>query len=106
MNGSFAARATDSLRRCSSMLRLSAGGCGTSISVTRSLRVGERTQTDVCIAYIDDIVDKEMLESIRDKIKQVKIDGLPLADKQLEEATVSGAGIRSRSSGIPSGRIR
>ena len=52
------------------------------------LRVGERTQTDVCIAYIDDIVDREMLESIRDKIKQVKIDGLPLADKQLEEATV------------------
>ncbi|MBM7564426.1 spore germination protein [Paenibacillus sacheonensis] len=52
------------------------------------LRVGERTQTDICIAYIDDIVDKEMLKSIRDKIKQVKIDGLPLADKQLEEATV------------------
>ena len=52
------------------------------------MRVGQRTQTDVCIAYIDDIVDQEMLESIRDKIKQVKIDGLPLADKQLEEATV------------------
>ncbi|WP_219838805.1 spore germination protein [Paenibacillus sp. R14(2021)] len=52
------------------------------------MRIGERTQTDVCIAYIDDIVDKEMLQSIRDKIKQVKIDGLPLADKQLEEATV------------------
>ncbi|WP_235946597.1 spore germination protein [Paenibacillus glycinis] len=52
------------------------------------LRVGERTQTDICIAYIDDIVDREMLESIRDKIKEVKIDGLPLADKQLEEATV------------------
>ncbi|SFI56930.1 stage V sporulation protein AF [Paenibacillus sp. UNC496MF] len=52
------------------------------------LRVGERTQTDICIAYIDDIVDKEMLESMKDKIKQVKVDGLPLADKQLEEATV------------------
>ncbi|MBH5318014.1 spore germination protein [Paenibacillus sp. GSMTC-2017] len=50
--------------------------------------VGERTQTDVCIAYIDDIVDKEMLKSIRDKISMVKIDGLPLADKQLEEATI------------------
>ncbi|MBB3109224.1 stage V sporulation protein AF [Paenibacillus phyllosphaerae] len=52
------------------------------------MRVGERTQTDVCIAYIDDIVDKELVESIRDKIQQVKLDGLPLADKQLEEATV------------------
>ncbi|HTG70187.1 MAG TPA: spore germination protein [Candidatus Udaeobacter sp.] len=52
------------------------------------VRVGERTQTDVCIAYIDDIVDKELLKSIKDKISMVKIDGLPLADKQLEEATV------------------
>ncbi|QHT63878.1 spore germination protein [Paenibacillus lycopersici] len=52
------------------------------------IRVGERTQTDVCIAYIDDIVDHEMLEAMRDKIKNLKIDGLPLADKQLEEATV------------------
>lgn len=52
------------------------------------VKVGERTQTDVCIAYIDDIVDKELLKSIKDKISMVKIDGLPLADKQLEEATV------------------
>ncbi|MFC5650876.1 spore germination protein [Paenibacillus solisilvae] len=52
------------------------------------MRVGQRTQTDVCVAYIDDIVDKELLESIRDKIQKVKLDGLPLADKQLEEATV------------------
>ncbi|OMF35328.1 spore germination protein [Paenibacillus sp. FSL H8-0548] len=52
------------------------------------VRVGERTQTDVCIAYIDDIVDKELLKSVKDKISMVKIDGLPLADKQLEEATV------------------
>ncbi|WP_148505390.1 spore germination protein [Paenibacillus beijingensis] len=52
------------------------------------VRVGERTQTDVCIAYIDDIADMELVESIRDKIKAVHIDGLPLADKQLEEATV------------------
>nr|WP_265415914.1 spore germination protein [Paenibacillus albus] len=52
------------------------------------MRVGDRTQTDICIAYIDDIVDKELLQSLKDKIKLIKIDGLPLADKQLEEATV------------------
>ncbi|SEN22689.1 spore germination protein [Paenibacillus sp. OV219] len=52
------------------------------------MRVGDRTQTDICVAYIDDIVDKELLKSIKDKIKLIKIDGLPLADKQLEEATV------------------
>jgi len=52
------------------------------------MRVGDRTQTDVCIAYIDDIVDKQLLKSVKDKISMVKIDGLPLADKQLEESTV------------------
>ncbi|MFD0711101.1 spore germination protein [Paenibacillus sp. GCM10027626] len=52
------------------------------------VRVGERTQTDLCIAYIDDIVDSQLLEAIRHKISLVELDGLPLADKQLEEATV------------------
>lgn len=53
------------------------------------LQVGRRTKTDVCIAYIDDIVDKTQVDSIRKKIKQVDIDGIPLADKQLEEAIVN-----------------
>ncbi|RIX53433.1 spore germination protein [Paenibacillus nanensis] len=52
------------------------------------IQVGERTKTDVCIAYIDDIADKELLESVKDKIKAIEVDGLPLADKQLEEATI------------------
>jgi len=55
------------------------------------LKVGRRTQTDVCIGYIDDIANTELVESIRDKIKAIDIDGIPLADKQLEEMTVSGA---------------
>ncbi|CAM4282256.1 MAG: spore germination protein [Paenibacillus macerans] len=50
--------------------------------------VGRRTRTDVCIAYVDDIVDKTQVDSVREKIKAVNIDGIPLADKQLEEAIV------------------
>nr|WP_313641685.1 spore germination protein [Paenibacillus sp.] len=53
-------------------------------------RVGRRTQTDVCVAYIDDIVDKTQVTSIIDKINSIDIDGIPLADKQLEEAIVGG----------------
>ncbi|MFB9277285.1 spore germination protein [Cohnella cellulosilytica] len=53
------------------------------------MKVGRRTQTDVCIGYIDDIANVELVESIRDKIRAIDIDGLPLADKQLEEMTVS-----------------
>lgn len=52
------------------------------------LKVGDRTKTDVAIVYIDDIADTKLVESVRDKIKAVKIDGIPLADKQLEEVTV------------------
>jgi stage V sporulation protein AF len=52
------------------------------------MQIGERTKTDVCIAYVEDLVDKNLLKSIKDKIGMVKLDGLPLADKQLEEATV------------------
>ncbi len=53
------------------------------------LKVGRRTQTDVCIGYIEDIANTELVESIRDKIKAIDIDGIPLADKQLEEMTVN-----------------
>ncbi|OAB32666.1 stage V sporulation protein AF [Paenibacillus macquariensis subsp. defensor] len=53
------------------------------------VQVGRRTRTDVCIAYIDDIVDKVQTDTIREKIKGVKIDGIPLGDKQLEEAIIN-----------------
>ncbi|XID94212.1 spore germination protein [Paenibacillaceae bacterium WGS1546] len=55
------------------------------------MKVGRRTQTEVCIGYIDDIANTELVESIRDKIRAIDIDGLPLADKQLEEMTVSSS---------------
>ncbi|WP_430109444.1 spore germination protein [Paenibacillus sp. B1-33] len=53
------------------------------------VQVGRRTRTDVCIAYIDDIADKRQVESVRNKIKAVNLDGLPHADKQLEEAIIN-----------------
>ena len=53
-------------------------------------QVGRRTRTDVCVAYIDDIVDKTQVQAVTDKIKSIDIDGIPLADKQLEEAIIGG----------------
>lgn len=52
------------------------------------MQVGERTKTDVCIAYINDIADMTLVDSVRQKIEDIKLDGLPLADKQLEESIV------------------
>lgn len=51
-------------------------------------RVGERTKTDVCIGYIDDIADPDLVRSLKDKIGKVKLDGIPLGDKQLEEVII------------------
>lgn len=53
------------------------------------MQVGRRTQTDVCITFIDDIVDREQVEAIRHKIQELDLEGLPLGDKQLEEAIVN-----------------
>jgi len=53
------------------------------------IRVGARTKTDVCIAYIRDIADPELVEEVKRKVGQVNVYGLPLADKQLEETTVN-----------------
>lgn len=50
------------------------------------MQVGRRTRTDVCLAYIDDIADKKLVDSVKAKVKKIVIDGIPLADKQLEEA--------------------
>lgn len=53
------------------------------------MQVGKRTSTDICIGYIDDIANPELVEAIRDKVKNVELDGIPLAEKQLEEAIVA-----------------
>lgn len=52
------------------------------------MKVGRRSQTDVCVAYIDDIVDKVLVDAVKEKIQAVELDGIPLADKQLEEAII------------------
>lgn len=52
------------------------------------MTVGKRTNTHVSIGYIEDIADPKLVKSIQDKVKNVSIDGLPLGDKQLEEAII------------------
>lgn len=53
-------------------------------------QIGKRSRTDVCLAYIRDIADDALVEAIRDKLAAVddNVDGLTLADKQLEELII------------------
>lgn len=52
------------------------------------LNVSERTKSDVCLSYIKDIANQKLVEMIRNNIKSLQVDGVPLADKQLEEGII------------------
>lgn len=52
------------------------------------MKVGERSKTDVCISYIEDIASEGLVDLIKKRIKEVEIDGLSMADKSLEEFIV------------------
>jgi len=49
------------------------------------MQVGVRSKSDVVITYIDSIADPELIERIRKKIEEIKVDGLPMGEKTLEE---------------------
>ncbi|AHF09833.1 MULTISPECIES: spore germination protein [Dehalobacter] len=49
------------------------------------VKAGSRSKTDVCIAYIEDITNPKMVEYIEKEIKNIKIDGIPMAEKTVEE---------------------
>ncbi len=52
------------------------------------LSVGARSKTDVVIAYIDDIVNHDMVDRIRSRINDINVDGIPMAEKTIEEYIV------------------
>ena len=48
-------------------------------------KVGDNSNTDVVVTYLDNKVNKRTLTEIIDKIKNIKIDGLVMSDRALEE---------------------
>nr|WP_148228112.1 spore germination protein [Syntrophobotulus glycolicus] len=49
------------------------------------VQAGSRSKTDVCIAYIEDITNADMVTEIEREIQNIKIDGIPMAEKTVEE---------------------
>lgn len=49
------------------------------------VQVGGRSKTDVCIAYIEDITNLDLVQKIQKDIQGIKIDGIPMAEKSVEE---------------------
>ncbi|UOR13888.1 spore germination protein [Halobacillus amylolyticus] len=52
------------------------------------MQIGERSKTDICISYIQDIADPGLIELLKEEIKNISTDGLSMADKSVEEFLV------------------
>lgn len=53
------------------------------------IRVGERSKSDVAVAYLEDVADPDLLSIIRKELKAIEVDGLPMADKTVEEFLIN-----------------
>jgi stage V sporulation protein AF len=53
------------------------------------IQVGERSKTDICISYLQDVADPGLVKLIKDELGKIKIDGIPMADKTIEEFLVN-----------------
>ncbi|MDI3326997.1 MAG: spore germination protein [Alicyclobacillaceae bacterium] len=47
--------------------------------------VGSRSKTEVCLVYIEDIANPELVDTIRHKIRRISVDGIPMAEQSIEE---------------------
>lgn len=54
------------------------------------LQVGSRSQSDIALVYIKNIANPGTVELLRERIKKISIDGLPMAEKTVEEFLTLG----------------
>ncbi|MDQ0233573.1 spore germination protein [Metabacillus malikii] len=52
------------------------------------IQIGERSKTDICIAYVEDVADPGLVGKIEKQLEEISIDGITMADKTIEEFLV------------------
>ncbi|HHU76917.1 MAG TPA: spore germination protein [Firmicutes bacterium] len=52
---------------------------------TEIFKIGKRSLSEVALVYIEDIANPHILEIIKDRFAAIDIDGLPMAEKSVEE---------------------
>lgn len=55
------------------------------------MKIGDRSKTDVAIAYLHDVANLDMVERIKEKLQEIEIDGIPMAEKTIEEFIIGKA---------------
>mgnify|MGYP000932884857 CR=1 FL=1 len=54
-------------------------------------QVGTRSKADVIVCYIEDIANPDLVKNIKGKIEYIKIDGIPMGEKSVEELITPGS---------------
>lgn len=49
------------------------------------VQIGERSKTDVCITYLKDVADPELIKYIKKELDNIATDGIPMADRAIVE---------------------
>lgn len=57
---------------------------------TKMLQIGRRSKTDVCVCYIEDVANSNLVAMVLEKLQAIDIDGLPMAEKSVEELITPG----------------
>ncbi|MBY0596866.1 spore germination protein [Bacillus bingmayongensis] len=52
------------------------------------IRVGDRSQTDICITYVQDVANPDLVKIIKQELENIEVDGITMADKTIEEFLV------------------
>ncbi len=55
------------------------------------MQAGDRSKTDVVICYIKDVANPQLVENVKKNVGRIKIDGLPMAEKAVEELISPGS---------------
>jgi len=55
------------------------------------VKVGARSKTDVAVAFIKDITDRGLVDVIKERLNAISIDGVPMAEKAIEEFITLGS---------------
>ncbi|NPV90359.1 MAG: spore germination protein [Firmicutes bacterium] len=58
---------------------------------TEMLQVGKRSKSDICLCYLKDVANPDLIDFIRGRLEEIKIDGLPMAEKSVEELIAPGS---------------
>jgi len=55
------------------------------------VKIGVRSQADVAIAYIKDVTNPDLVKTIKQRLNAIEIDGVPMAEKAIEEYIAGGS---------------